>query len=54
MILPNHAAMILVDGQSPMAVNALPAGTPTFSSTYDIDHVLATIEAPSSIRCPTR
>ncbi|WP_194894267.1 sensor histidine kinase [Catenulispora pinisilvae] len=43
MIAPDHAAVIAVDGQSPVAVNALPANTATFTATYSVDHVLANV-----------
>ncbi|MBS2538547.1 HAMP domain-containing histidine kinase [Catenulispora sp. NF23] len=43
MIALNHAAVIAVDGQSPIAVNTLPAGTSTFTATYSVDRVLANV-----------
>jgi signal transduction histidine kinase len=52
MIAGDHAALILVDGQSPIAVHGLPAGVPTFSATYDVDRVLSNVGVHVTVRAP--
>jgi signal transduction histidine kinase len=53
MIASQHDATINVDGQSPIQVNsALPAGSPTFSVTYDIDNVLRNVGVHVTVRAP--
>jgi signal transduction histidine kinase len=52
MIAPNHDARIEVDGQSPMQVNGLPPGAPTFSVTYELDNVLRNVGVHVTVRAP--
>jgi signal transduction histidine kinase len=50
MIAPEHDARIEVDGQSPIQVNGLPPGEPTFSVTFDIDGVLSNVGVHVTVR----
>jgi signal transduction histidine kinase len=50
MIAPNHDARIEVDGQSPMQVNGLPPGAPTFSVTYELGNVLRNVGVHVTVR----
>jgi signal transduction histidine kinase len=52
MIDRDHAALIEVDGQNPIAVNALPDDTPTFTATFVVPHVLANVNVHVTVRTP--
>jgi len=50
MIARDHDARIVVDGQSPIQVNGLPPGEPTFSVTFDVDGVLSNVGVHVTVR----
>jgi len=52
MISADHAATVLVDGQSPMQVNSLPANAPTFSASYVVDNVLRNVGVHVTVPAP--
>ncbi|GAA2002315.1 HAMP domain-containing sensor histidine kinase [Catenulispora subtropica] len=52
MIAPGHAATVIVDGQSPLRVDPLPAGAPAFTASYTVNNVLSNVGVHVTVQAP--
>ncbi|NUR25567.1 MAG: HAMP domain-containing histidine kinase [Catenulispora sp.] len=52
MIAPDHAATVIIDGQSPLRVNPMPAGAPVFTASYTENNVLRNVGVHITVQAP--
>jgi signal transduction histidine kinase len=52
MIAADHAATVVVDGQSPLRINPTPAGVPVFTASYTVNNVLRNVGVHVTVQAP--